>query len=304
MATATEPRASKPVAKGKKIGKPQLLTKPVPVGDGYSMTLSTYSGVITVKIAKGNEEIGQSYWWVFGKMDSAIKANKKLSVVSLDAAFTTTDDVGASGSIAMTSEKQKPKGPAVMDGCSGVKWEHRDGTLNGSFVFDTGTDLFGVIETDSLELEYARRSVGKSRCTELDVPVCMKNYSMALYFGGQNMLWTAELDDGQHLLNVDVRKYFSNGYYMQILRETVPGSSLQAAADLSSGSLQGGGAISGSVSYSTDQPPQTADQGFGCGNYTKTDGVVTGDIVFNFDTGVVDPFAESDSISGRLLEGS
>lgn len=302
-AAAATDQTGRVSAKGKKVGKPQFVTKPVPVGDGYSLTVSGANGGLTVEISKGSEEAGEWYSWLFYNLNNAVKVGKKMSVVTVNAALATDDAVGASGSIDMVSNKEKAARPQGMAGCSGVKWEHRDGTLAGSFLFDTGTDLFGAIELDSLELEYARRPVGKARCTELDEPVCQQNYSMAFYFGSGDMLWTSELEDGRQLLVADVRDHYPNGWFMQLLRETVPGSNLQAVPDLSSGSLQGGSKISGSVAYATDAAKESFDLGYGCGTEYRTDGTVTGDMVFNYDLGSVDPFAGNDSIPGRLLEG-
>ena len=290
---------SRIAARGKKLGDPQISTKPVPVGNGYSLTLGTFAKGMSVRIAKGSENDGQFYIWTFGGMSNPVKVNKKMTTLSIDATLATNDEVGASGLISMTGNKEKPKSPAEIAGCQGVKWEMRGGALAGSFTFDTGTDLFGVIELDSLELDYVRRTVGKSRCT--DPPVCPKNHSAAFHFAG-GMLWTAELEGGQQLLVADVRKSFTNGYFAQILRETNPASSVQAASDLSSASLHGAGNISGSASYVADTPRTSFDGGYGCGTEYRSTGWYSGDMVFHYDLGTVEPFSTGD-VSGLLLEG-
>lgn len=294
-AADTEARSTK---KAKKLGYPHLSTKPVPLGNGYSLRLGSFSKGMTVAIQKGSDNDGQFYYWTFGGMSNPVAANNKMTKLSLNATLETNDEIGASGLVSMTANKEKPKKPAEIAGCQGVKWQQRDGTLSGSFTFDTGTDLFGVIELDSLELDYARRTVGKSSCA--DPAICSKGYSMAFYFSEGSMLWTEELKDGKQLLVADVRKYFNSGYFVQLLRETNPASSVQAAADLSSGELHGAGNISGSASYVADAPRESFDQGWGCGTAYRSTGSYSGDMVFQYDVGTVDPFSNGD-LSGQLL---
>lgn len=284
--------------KGKKLGHPMISTVPVDLGNGYSLTLTSFPKGMQVIISKGTENDGEFYYWVFAGMNNPVKVNKKMSSVSVNGTFETNEEVGASGSISMISNREKPEGPGGMHGCDGVNFEQRDGTLTGSFVFDTGTELFGVIERDSFELDYARRSVGKSRC--MDPPVCNENYSVSFSFP-EGMLWTAELEDGSQLLVADVRKYFDSGFFAQLLRETNPASSLQAASDLSSATLTGNGNISGTATYVADTPKESFNMGYGCGTEYRTRGYYSGDMTFTYDLGVVDPFANGPAY-GMLLE--
>lgn len=306
QATASGGSADSPArAAGKRIGKVQFQTKPVLLENGYSLTVSGFEDVVSVSLYKGDFATqNERYEWVFANQaaDWVTVREPDMTVVKVNASMKSDASVGASGFFRMKTNKKVASDPKVLDFCAGVKWQVRRDLFNGEFRFDTGTDLFGVIEKTSLGIQYLRRTVGASRCS--DPPPCSAFVSLVFSLPqslGRGYGYVSR-SEGITSLFVTIDQNFENGIYRKSLYEEAPTSSFTFASDLSSAMAEGVGGFQGTMQFKAHEPATSLD--FGCGPFEDRRGEITGDMVFNFDVDsqAFDPIVEGSPLYGSLRE--
>lgn len=269
----------------RKPGTPYFVSKPVPLGNDYALTVTGSGKTLFVDISKEDDIALQSYHWLFTNLETnTVKSTAPDLATASFTASLDAPEVGAQGTISMKSNRSSITTGKVA-GCQGVIWQKRQGTFKGSFEFDTNTEMFGVIKLNELKIASLRRPLGPSRCTN-PWPCPTTKVLGISYEEGLTFITRTE---GVTSASGYKRTFFAaGGFYSQYAEQHVPAADLTFAPDLSSASAELTGLIEGSIQYTADGPEEARNEA-NCGAWSQSFGTITGDLVFNFDIGTFSP---------------
>lgn len=289
-------------ASAARIGPVSFHSKPIPLQDGYSAVITGHpNGYFAVAIEKSGETAQQSYFWGFSGLSGHLQpSNEDMNRVKLSASLAGVE--GASGNFNMVLKDQRDPVLGPIPGCQGVKYlSRKGGVFKGSFSFDTGTDLFGVISGVELKIARIKRTVGlKTRCQ--NPWPCESSTTLGISpenTGYDQPLMGVSRVSGNTSFYAHLANFYDSGYYMQKLDQEVDDSAFDPESDISGATATGSGLVTGSVTFAQNEPARTLDDR-NCGAYTQSFGQVTGNLTYAFDLAPITAASEGAPVSAWM----